>query len=88
VRVAEIGAALAATSAPATPHGAEQVAKQVVEDVADVPEVALETAGPHGLVTELVVLAAFAVVGQHRVRLGGFLELVLRSRVVGIASAS
>src|SRR5690606_9826607 len=88
---AQVRAAPAAPAAPpAPPARAEQVAEEIVQDVAERAEVAeVAEPGPAGasdpLVAEAVVGAALVRIGQHRVGLGGLLELLLGLRIVRIA---
>ena len=91
-RVLEIGAAAQAraTATPTAPPSTSE-AEQVPEPIGEVAEDLVGVVEP-GSIRRRAALRAEAIVGralvrirEHAVRLGGFLELRLRGRVVRIA---
>ena len=83
--VLQIGAALP-LPAPAPGTRAEKVGEDVPEDVAETAETGgLAAAHPFRDMTELIVLRPFDPVAEHRVGLGGILELLLGGGVSGIS---
>jgi hypothetical protein len=84
--VTQIGAAPCASATATT--ATENVAKNIAKNIADIAETGA-AAATHAMLERrmamLVVHRAFLRVGQHFVGLLGFLELVLRSRIVRAA---
>src|SRR5262249_10594338 len=67
----------------------KEIAEKIAKDVAEICErgriKATESAIAHTSMTKLIVTGALLTIDEHAVRFAGFLELLFRLRIVGIA---